>query len=117
MTRTVKAWGENVVLHETPILKISRLSIVIGGYCSLHHHAAKDNTFIVEYGVLTIEDEDGGRVTLGPRAHHTIPPGRVHRFINLSPDPIQVLEVESLVGLSDADIYRQDEGGILGATR
>jgi len=114
--RTQKAWGWNDVLHSTPVTKICRLYILPGGFCSWHHHAAKDNTFIVEHGTLTVEERGGDepdRYTLGHRAHFTVRPGVVHRFINYSTAPVQVLEVESLVGIDDADIYRLDEGGLL----
>lgn len=122
MTRTKKLWGENEVLHSTPAVKICRLHILPGGFCSWHHHDSKDNTFLVEEGVLTVEYEVKGPrrycVSLPPGAHHIVLPGVRHRFVNYSTGPARVLEVESPSLLSDGDIHRQDEGGLLhGATR
>lgn len=115
MTRTKKLWGENEVLHSTPAVKICRLHILPGGFCSWHYHGAKDNTFIVEEGSLTIEveNEGGGSILRRPGAQCTVPAGVRHRFVNYSTTPAQVLEVESLSLLSDGDIHRTDEGGLL----
>ena len=119
--RTKKLWGENEVLHSTPAVKICRLHILPGGFCSWHHHEAKDNTFMVEEGAITVEFEEMGPrryfATLLPGSHHVVLPGVRHRFVNYSGAPARVLEVESVSLLSDGDIHRQDEGGILGATR
>lgn len=117
-----KAWGTAEALHSTPLVKIARLEVKAGGFCSWHHHNAKDNTFIVEAGVLVVDIEPFGD---GAGYAHklyqgdslTIPPGLRHRFVNDSSAPTRVLEVESLSGLDGADIHRTDTGGLHGATR
>lgn len=121
MTRTKKLWGENEVLHSTPAVKICRLYILPGGYCSRHHHRAKDNTFIVEAGSIVVTVEEEGNLLGGARlvegGSYTVKAGLRHRFLNDSTAPSRVLEVESVSLLDDEDIFREDEGGLLyGAT-
>ena len=51
---TPKAWGFTETLIEKPFLEYNACFAFQGGYCSLHYHETKRNTFLVHEGLLTV---------------------------------------------------------------
>lgn len=74
-----KKWGEERIIVNEPTHCGKILTINAGWQCSLHHHAEKDETFLVMSGPVFMQIED--RVFLaGFGEAFRIPPGTKHRF-------------------------------------
>lgn len=110
-----KVWGTTETVIATPFCEVHRILVEAGGHSSWHHHARKWNAFTLYSGELRIETEDGKLVTqldLGQGDVTSIPPGVVHRFVNVSGDEAWGLELYYPEGLSE-DIIRATVGGKL----
>lgn len=67
-----KDWGSSVMLYDSGIMSIHRISIVAGGFCSLHLHRTRWNAFAVFKGSLRVETRDGRK-----RTRHLLEAGAV----------------------------------------
>lgn len=106
MTVVEKRWGREEI-HVNTILYCAKTLHVSGGQrCSLHHHAKKDETFLVQSGDCTIE-VNGEVRRLGVGDQVRIPPGTKHRFG--SRDGCSLLEVST--HHDDVDVVRHEPSG------
>jgi mannose-6-phosphate isomerase-like protein (cupin superfamily) len=76
-----KNWGREEWLVNNELYCAKYLFVQPGWQCSLHRHAIKDETFIVEYGFIHLEF-DGKKRYLKPGDSQRIVPGTWHRFSN-----------------------------------
>jgi mannose-6-phosphate isomerase-like protein (cupin superfamily) len=90
---------------------LKRLVIQPRAQCSLHYHAVKDETFVVEHGIVHFELDDTVFV-LNPGDSIHIPTGAWHRFGNRAySQPASILEVSTFH--DDSDSYRHEESRLL----
>lgn len=109
-----KVWGDTQQLYNNGITSIHAINAKCGGYCSIHKHIHKSNTFHVMSGMLKIEIfHDNGIIddtTLLAGDSTTVPAGLKHRFTAIEDTrAIEIYDVQ-MVG---EDIVRDDVGGIL----
>jgi len=92
-----KVWGREIWLTNNELYCAKRLELKGGYRCSMHHHALKDETFIVESGIIILEFQTPGdrmksiHVARGDSVR--IIPGTPHRFWGLG-DAV-ILEVST----------------------
>ncbi len=108
-----KLWGRKRELSRDDHTLIEELEVSSGGYCSIHHHCCRLNTFLPLDGVLTVESSG--------RTHHLFPGQSLvvremntHQF-SARRGPVRLIEVSQAIGhepLNEADIFRISEGGI-----
>lgn len=115
-----KVWGVTTPLFNKNNVELHIAKINKGGYCSKHLHKFKYNRFIVLEGKLkvTIWKNYGTEILedvsiLDHSQECTVSPGDYHKFEAL--EDTTALEVY-WVELSEADIHRQDHGGINGTS-
>jgi mannose-6-phosphate isomerase-like protein (cupin superfamily) len=106
-----KAWGvENILVNE-PEYCAKNLRIYPGKKCSLHYHEQKKETFIVESGLVRLEQRDVRGMPidelLKPHEQRTILPGTPHRFS--SEYGAVILEVST--HHEDSDVTRLEPSG------
>lgn len=109
--RVSKVWGSEywVVNTENYCLKV--LIVQPGYQCSLHRHSVKDETFIVLFGEVNLEQRDvrgfpsSEILRVGDQRH--IAPRTLHRFGSV--DGAVLMEVST--HHEDADSYRITESG------
>ena len=117
-----KAWGHEEILVATPLYTLKRLTVLPGFRCSLHYHAEKDETFLVESGRLQLETvavTSAGDFR-GERSHRiysagqqvTLPPYTAHRFQCATDEPCVFLEVSTAD--RETDSYRLELSGATG---
>ena len=109
-----KVWGETQPVFELNNVEIHRITIMAGGYCSKHKHAAKYNRFCLISGLLDVEVWKNDyslvdRTQLQQGESMTVPPGEFHRFRAIEPcDCLEIYWVE----IRDDDIQREEVGGV-----
>lgn len=116
-----KPWGFNRHLLSLPCLELHHATIEPGGHSSRHYHDHKDNHFYVVSGRLVVESyasadvpEPQRIVSLGRGEQLIVRAGEWHRFVNLGPVPVELVETYwSSPERSHEDIVRADVGGIL----
>lgn len=110
--RTMKLWGSEELLINTPKYCSKILRVIPGYQCSLHYHPVKDETFIVIEGSLGVEYIANGKtintVLSGWRrdALH-LPPNTPHRFWSASDERAIFIEVSTFH--DDGDVVRLEE--------
>jgi mannose-6-phosphate isomerase-like protein (cupin superfamily) len=106
-----KAWGTEEVLVDEREYCAKRLRITPSKRCSLHYHPRKKETFVVESGIVRLEQRDvrGAAIdeTLAAGDSRTIAPGTPHRFS--SREGAVVLEVSTRH--DDLDVVRIEPSG------
>lgn len=111
--RTHRPWGWFETVSEAAGHKIKRLGVLPDQQLSLQKHNQRSEHWVVVQGTA--------RVTLGERVfdlhqgeHCDIALGQVHRIANLTPDPVEIVEVQFGSYLGEDDIVRlQDDYGRL----
>ena len=109
--RTERPWGWYETVSEVPGNKIKRIRVHPGGKLSLQKHHRRAEHWVVVLG--------RAQVTVGERVmdlvqgqHIDIAVGQVHRLVNLTPDPVEIIEVQFGDYLGEDDIVRlQDDYG------
>jgi mannose-6-phosphate isomerase-like protein (cupin superfamily) len=106
-----KAWGiENVLVNE-PEYCCKELRIFPKKQCSLHYHKEKKETFIVQSGLVRLEQRDVRGIAidelLEPHEQRTIEPKTPHRFS--SEYGAVILEVST--HHEDSDVIRIEPSG------
>lgn len=108
-----KIWGETEEVFNNGIVSVHHLKIKKGGYCSIHKHIFKSNTFHVIYGNLSLKiwrnDENPDETVVWAGEQSEIEPGVYHQFRGLTDvDCIEICEAK----LRGEDIERKSQGGI-----
>ena len=108
MRRVEKPWGHELIWAETPRYVGKILHIAAGQRLSRQYHVEKDETFLVQNGVMHLEIGTGADlktiVLAAGESFHCVP-GTVHRMIAVSDvDVIEVStpELDDVVRLEDA---------------
>lgn len=107
-----KAWGFEHVLVAMELYTLKRLTVLPGFRCSLHYHAEKMETFLIERGALALEtvpvtsagercDAPKHRV-LAAGQQLTLAPFTAHRFHCGTDEPCVFLEVSTFDAESDS---------------
>jgi mannose-6-phosphate isomerase-like protein (cupin superfamily) len=110
-----KVWGTTEPLIVNSSLEVHRITVIKGGYCSLHKHQSKYNAFYVMKGKLIVEIhkkdyELVDKTVLIPNEFTVVSPGEYHKFISSS--ATTALEIY-WSELNHNDIIRKDVGGLL----
>ena len=113
-------WGVHSTLHRNPHCEIAQAGAVEGGFCSIHRHRRKHNTFQVLRGCLVLDvftghpdraDLQKMEVSLMPGNRPLrVSSGMWHRF--RAWEPTLFLETYDGDEPEAADIERVNEGGI-----
>lgn len=109
--RTERPWGWYETVSEVAGNKIKRIRVHPGGKLSLQKHHQRSEHWVVVLGQAQVTV--GERVMeLVPGQHIDIAVGEVHRLANLTPDPVEIVEVQFGDYLGEDDIVRlQDDYG------
>ena len=114
MTEQTKAWGHTKEILTTSFFEIHKIFVERGGYCSIHRHVAKHNSFYILYGVLQItewkddSEDDPDHRLLRTDDLYTCRRGVKHRFRALS--EVGALEIYH-TEVDPGDIVRYSQGG------
>ena len=101
-----KVWGREEWIVNTPLYCMKKLYLHEGYKCSMHHHKIKDETFIIETGIVGMEVNGVYKVMLpGDKIH--IPPNTEHRFWGLKHSSIVEVSKQHL----EDDSYRSEPSG------
>lgn len=106
--RVDKPWGHELIWAETDRY-VGKILHIENGFClSLQYHNVKDETVMVQSGILTLELGRGDSksiLTLNPGESKRIPAGMIHRMsaLNGAVDVIEVStpELDDVVRLED----------------
>lgn len=108
-----KVWGREDWIVNEPEYCAKLLTINPGFQSSLHAHAIKKETFIVQKGfcrlLMKMEPHLDFDFELHEGASKTILPGIAHRFSNIGDRPCVILEVST--HHDDQDCARLEESG------
>jgi len=105
---TLRPWGWYQTVAEAPGYKTKRIGVSPGQCISLQKHSQRAEHWVVVQGTA--------RVTLGAETfdltagqHCDIALGQVHRLANMTPDPLEIIEVQFGAYLDEDDIVRLDD--------
>jgi mannose-6-phosphate isomerase-like protein (cupin superfamily) len=97
MRKIDKPWGHELIWAETEKY-VGKILHIRRGFClSLQYHNAKDETVLVQSGILTLEIGDNSSrqvCKLNPGESCHIPPGAIHRM-SASDGDVDVVEVST----------------------
>jgi mannose-6-phosphate isomerase-like protein (cupin superfamily) len=92
-----KPWGYEIIWAETDRYVGKILHITNGSSLSLQYHNVKDETVMVQSGILTLElgkDSSKKILKMNPGESQHIPTGMIHRMIACDGD-VDVIEVST----------------------
>lgn len=114
-----KVWGHERIDVAQELYTLKQLTVLPGWRCSFHYHALKTETFLVQSGVLELEDQlvttEGALLgmpqtrVLGPGARVILEPFTAHRFRAVTAEPCVFLEVSTQD--LESDSYRLEPSG------
>lgn len=115
----IKNWGTTAKVCSFPNGSLHRIEIAPGGYCSIHQHQSKANAFIVESGILTVNnflDFGPGGMDVEPHIVRAgecfvVPAGAIHQFQNDTDAPVICYELY-YAEMREDDIVRHSQGGV-----
>lgn len=101
-------WGEFTVLHKGGGYKVKLLRILPGKMLSLQSHRKRNETWttVRGSGMVTRDDES---ITVKPGDTVFIPVGVKHRVKCISPEPLEITEVQIGEYLGEDDIVRYSD--------
>lgn len=106
--KTVKPWGEAVLLANPEGLLVRHLTVAPGQALSLQSHEHHAEHWLVLDGTAEIEI-DGARSVLGPGELATAAAGTKHRIVNNASVPLLILEIQHGERISEADVRRYSD--------
>lgn len=106
MERSLKVWGERVLIRQDSTHCVSLLKLRKETRCSWHKHASKSNLFYLISGEVWVKTQDGV-IKMQPGQTVTVHPGRWHEF-EVIQDSMMIEEM--YVEYDESDILRADEG-------
>jgi len=111
-----KVWGENIDICERPDVQISFIRVNSGGFCSIHQHKSKSNSFFITRGKVKLIvwwdgiDKSATSVVLNKNQWFYVQAGVYHQFEAL--EYSEVIEIYHSGGVLKKDIKRITQGGI-----
>jgi mannose-6-phosphate isomerase-like protein (cupin superfamily) len=112
MIEQSKAWGYTTEILVTPSFELHKIFVERGGYCSIHEHMGKNNSFYILSGVLQITEwinEEKVHKLLRANDLYTCDKGVRHQFKAIS--QVDALEIYHS-RIDPKDIIRYSKGGI-----
>lgn len=103
--RTLRPWGWYETVSEVPGNKIKRIRVLPGQQISLQKHLRRAEHWVVVLGAAQVTVGEQVR-TLAVGEYVDIAVGQVHRLSNLTPDPVEIIEVQFGDYLGEDDIVR-----------
>ena len=109
--RTERPWGWYETVSEVAGNKVKRIMVLPGQKLSLQKHHQRAEHWVVVQGVARVTlDQKEFDLTLGQ--HCDIAVGQVHRLVNTTSEPLEIVEVQFGAYLGEDDIVRlQDDYG------
>ena len=112
-----KAWGKSELIYANHIVEIQRITVLPGGYSSLHYHKNKSNIFSIVQGSLDVYQTTPDKkyeLSLDGLKCCEIVPGTNHRFY--SKNGAEAFEIYLIKNGSELlnlnDIIRLTIGGL-----
>lgn len=103
--RTLRPWGWYETVSESPDHKIKRIGVLPGQRISLQKHSHRTEHWVVVQGTARVTlDERIFDLAVGQ--HCDIALGQVHRLTNVTPEPVEIIEVQFGAYLDEDDIVR-----------
>ncbi|MBA2700420.1 MAG: cupin [Chloroflexi bacterium] len=106
--RVDKPWGHELIWAHTDRYVGKTIVIEAGRRLSLQRHVLKDETILVQAGLLRLHlEDDAGQMRveeLGPGEHRHVPAGRIHRFEAIQPCvliEVSTPELDDVIRLED----------------
>lgn len=106
MKKVKKVWGKEEWWVNNDLYCFKKLYLKKGYQCSCHQHLVKDETFIIEKGLVKMEVRDE-TITMKPGDKVRIKPNNYHRFTGLKKSVIIEVSTKHM----DEDSYRVIESG------
>jgi cytidyltransferase-like protein len=110
-----RQWGYYRVLYELPGCKVKELVVNPGKKLSLQRHAKRSEHWHIAKGIATVKhqlslsQENILTSQFLPNQEAVIPVGTWHRLMNLTDDPLHVIEIQYGEDCSEEDIERIDD--------
>ena len=106
-----RPWGMYTVLENEPSFKVKKITVKPHGKLSLQSHKHRAEHWVVVKGEATIMN-DGKEIKLQENESTFIEKGHKHQLMNLTQEPLEIIEVQSGTYLGEDDIERfQDHYG------
>ena len=106
-----RPWGTYTVLEDEPAFKVKKIIVKPNGKLSLQSHQHRAEHWVVVKGEATIMN-DGKEIKLQENQSTYIEKGHKHQLMNLTQNPLEIIEVQSGTYLGEDDIERyQDSYG------
>ncbi len=106
--RVRRPWGSYHVLDQRDGTKVKRIEVSPGGRLSLQKHLHRSEHWLVVRGSAEVICGET-TLSLGVGQSVTIPVGELHRLINPTREPLEIIEVQSGDYLGEDDIIRYDD--------
>lgn len=106
-----RPWGIYTVLEDEPSFKVKKITVKPHGKLSLQSHKHRAEHWVVVKGEATIMN-DGKEIKLQENESTYIEKDHKHQLMNLTQEPLEIIEVQSGTYLGEDDIERfQDHYG------
>ena len=100
-----RPWGMYTVLENEPSFKVKKIIVKPHGKLSLQSHKHRAEHWVVVKGEATIMN-DGKEIKLQENQSTYIEKGHKHQLMNLTQEPLEIIEVQSGTYLGEDDIER-----------
>jgi len=100
-----RPWGMYTVLENEPSFKVKKITVKPHGKLSLQSHKHRAEHWVVVKGEATIMN-DGKEIKLQENQSIYIEKGHKHQLMNLTQEPLEIIEVQSGTYLGEDDIER-----------
>jgi mannose-1-phosphate guanylyltransferase len=106
-----RPWGTYIVLEDEPEYKVKKITVKPNGKLSYQSHQHRSEHWVVVKGEAMIIN-DGKEIKLQENQSTYIEKGHKHQLMNLTQEPLEIIEVQSGTYLGEDDIERfQDNYG------
>jgi cytidyltransferase-like protein len=97
--KTERPWGYYRVLHEVPGMKVKELTVNPGERLSMQKHNKRSEYWIVQEGTAAVNSMTAGGYSLPPKIltkhkEYDVPVGSWHQLVNISSDPLRIVEIQ-----------------------
>lgn len=106
--KVARPWGWYDTVDIGDRFKVKRIQVNPGASLSLQCHARRAEHWVVVKGIALVTCGDKS-ITLNENESTYIPLGQKHRLSNPGQDPLEIIEVQTGVNISEDDIIRFDD--------